>query len=244
MKWLAECSAEALGAALRVVLPELSGCSITIPGLTAKEEPLWHSSSAAVGEQFIAKFAWSRPAALRLAREIGVLTALTREPEVPFLPEVAASSLDPLLLVTKRVAGTSLFEVAGSIDRDRAGRQLARFLAALHHPAALERAEAAVGKLTGPGCRQPRPWSCATGSPAWSSRSSAASSCAGVIGPMRCSPALAPPCSCTAICMAITRCGRVMNSGWWWISRLSEPQSPNTTCVPFPVPGWGPALSC
>jgi hypothetical protein len=47
------------------------------------------------------------------------------------------------------VSGTSLFEVAGSIDPDRAGGQLARFLAALHHPATRERAEAAVGKLTG-----------------------------------------------------------------------------------------------
>jgi 2-polyprenyl-6-methoxyphenol hydroxylase-like FAD-dependent oxidoreductase len=68
---------------------------------------------------------------------------------VPFLPEVAASSMDPLLLVTRRVPGTSLFEVAASIDRDRAGRQLACFLAALHQPSALERAEAAIGKLTG-----------------------------------------------------------------------------------------------
>ena len=150
MKWLAECSAEALGAALRVVMPELSGCSITIPELTTKQDPPWHSSSAAVGEQFIAKFAWSRPAALRLAREIGVLTALAAEPKVPFLPEVVASSMDPLLLVTRRVPGTSLFEVVGSIDRDRAGRQLACFLAALHQPAVLKRAEAAAGRFTGP----------------------------------------------------------------------------------------------
>jgi hypothetical protein len=148
MKWLAGCSAEALGEALRVVAPELSGCSITIPG-QPQEDPVWHSSTAFVGEQFIAKFAWSRPAALRLAREVGVLTALGNEPAVPFLPEVAASSMDPLLLVTRRVPGTSLFEVAASIDRDRAGRQLACFLAALHQPSALERAEAAIGKLTG-----------------------------------------------------------------------------------------------
>src|SRR5207244_2921384 len=37
-----------------------------------------------------------------------------------------------------------------SIDRDRAGRQLARLLAALHQPKARQRAEAVVGKLTGP----------------------------------------------------------------------------------------------
>jgi non-heme chloroperoxidase len=36
-----------------------------------------------------------------------------------------------------------------SIDRDRAGRQLAWFLAALHQPTARERTEAAIGKLSG-----------------------------------------------------------------------------------------------
>jgi aminoglycoside phosphotransferase (APT) family kinase protein len=48
------------------------------------------------------------------------------------------------------VPGASLFEVVGSIDRDRAARQLVRFLAALHHPVTRRRVEAAVGPLTGP----------------------------------------------------------------------------------------------
>lgn len=95
------------------------------------------------------KFAWSRPAALRLAHEIGVLTALAREPRVPFLPEVVASSTDPVLLITRLVPGVSLFEIISSIDPDRAGRQLACFLASLHHPSAHQRAEAAVGTLGG-----------------------------------------------------------------------------------------------
>ena len=60
------------------------------------------------------EFAWSRPAALQLAQEIAVLAALAREPAVPFLPEVVASSTSPLLLVTRRVPGTSLFDIAGS----------------------------------------------------------------------------------------------------------------------------------
>ena len=152
MRWLAAFSAEELGKALRVVAPELSDGAVTVPvpDPWAKADPLWWSSSTVVGEQFIVKFAWSRPAALRLVREIGVLTALAREPKVPFLPEVVASSSDPVLLVTRLVPGASLFEVIGSIDRDRAGHQLARFLAALHHPAARHRAETAVGKLTGP----------------------------------------------------------------------------------------------
>jgi aminoglycoside phosphotransferase (APT) family kinase protein len=149
MKWLAECSPAALREALRAVAPELSGYQVTVPGPAGKQDPVWHSGSVPVGERFIVKFAWSRPAALRLAREIGVLTVLAREPKVPFLPEVVASSTDPLLLITRRVPGTSLFDVVDSIDRDRAAQQLAWFLAALHDPAARERAERAVGTLTG-----------------------------------------------------------------------------------------------
>jgi aminoglycoside phosphotransferase (APT) family kinase protein len=150
VKWLAECSAKALGEALRVVAPELSGYPVTVPGPAGKQDPQWHSGSVPVGERFFVKFAWSRPAALQLAHEIGVLAALASEPAVPFLPEVVAASTDPLLLITRRVPGASLFEVVGSIDRDRAARQLVRFLGDLHHPATRQRVEAAAGPLTGP----------------------------------------------------------------------------------------------
>jgi hypothetical protein len=92
MKWLAECSAAALGEAVRVVAPELSGCPLTVDEPRAGADPVYHSSSAVIGDRFIAKFAWSHPAALRIAREIGVLIALGREPAVPFLPEVVASA--------------------------------------------------------------------------------------------------------------------------------------------------------
>ena len=149
MRWLAECSVAALCEALETVAPELSGYPVTVPGPAGKEDPLWHSGCVPVGDQFFVKFAWSRPAALRLSREIGVLAALGREPRVPFLPEVVASSADPLLMITRRVPGTSLFEVADSIDGDDAARQVVRFLATLHHPAARQRVEAAVGALTG-----------------------------------------------------------------------------------------------
>jgi aminoglycoside phosphotransferase (APT) family kinase protein len=150
MTWLTECSAAALGEALRVVAPELSEYPVTVPGPAGKQDPQWHSGSVPVGKRYFVKFAWSRPAALQLAHEIGVLAALAREPAVPFLPEVVAASTDPLLLITRRVPGASLFEVAGSTDPDRAAGQLVRFLAALHHPATRRRVEAAVGPLTGP----------------------------------------------------------------------------------------------
>jgi aminoglycoside phosphotransferase (APT) family kinase protein len=79
-----------------------------------------------------------------------VLTALAREPRVPFLPEAVASSTAPVLLITRLVPGVSLFEIISSFDPDRAGQQLACFLAALHHPSARQRAEAVAGPLTGP----------------------------------------------------------------------------------------------
>jgi aminoglycoside phosphotransferase (APT) family kinase protein len=152
VRWLAECSASALRDALRAVAPELGEYAVTLPEPDAvtQADPLWWSSTAVLGGRFIAKFAWSQPAAIRLAREIGTLTALAREPAVPFLPEVVAGSTDPLLLVTRIVPGASLFDVIDSIDRDGAGRQLATFLAALHQPAARARAEAVTGRLAGP----------------------------------------------------------------------------------------------
>jgi aminoglycoside phosphotransferase (APT) family kinase protein len=122
---------------------------MTVPDSTGDEDPPYQKGSVIVGDRFLVKFAWSRAAASGLAVEIGVLTALADGPVAPFLPEVIAASMDPLLLVTRLVPGTSLFEVAGSVSPDRAGRQLASFLTALHQPATRDRAEAAVGALTG-----------------------------------------------------------------------------------------------
>jgi aminoglycoside phosphotransferase (APT) family kinase protein len=146
--WLAEPSGATVRAALKAVAPALAAEPLALPDVTtARTDPVWRSATAALGTEFMVKFAWSRPAALGLAREAGVLTALAGT--VPFLPEVVAASRDPLLLVTRREPGRSLFDIADTADRDGAGEQLAMFLAALHHPAARERAEAAVGQLDG-----------------------------------------------------------------------------------------------
>jgi len=148
VRWLAEGSVAALAGALREVAPELAGYPIVIPGgVDVGADPRWWASSAFIGTEFVAKFAWSRPAAVQVRRELAALVALP--PVVPYLPEVVASSTDPLLLVTRRVAGTSLFAVADTIDRDEAGRQLARFLAALHQPSARTVLEAELGPLPG-----------------------------------------------------------------------------------------------
>jgi hypothetical protein len=89
-----------------------------------------------MSERFVAKFSWSRPAALRLAREIGVLTALVRVPPVPLLPGAVASSTPTPAADHQACAGESLFQVIDSIDRDRTGRLPAFVLAALHQSTA------------------------------------------------------------------------------------------------------------
>ena len=57
-----------------------SGASVPAPDPAAQRDPQWWSSSTVADGRFLVKFAWSRPAARRLAIEIGILTALGREP--------------------------------------------------------------------------------------------------------------------------------------------------------------------
>jgi aminoglycoside phosphotransferase (APT) family kinase protein len=127
VRWLEDGSAGAVAEALEEV--GLGGYPVVVRE-SVGGDPTWWSASAVVGGRYVVKFAWSQPAALRLAHEIAVLAAL--RPTVPYLPEVVASSTDPLLLATALVPGESLFEVVDSIDRDEAGRQLAEFLGELH----------------------------------------------------------------------------------------------------------------
>ena len=147
MTWLSEPTPSAVVEALRAVAPELGGLSVDLPDMAGRNDPQWQSSSAALGEDFFVKFAWSEPAGRRLLHQIRVLAALARDPAVPFLPEMVASGTDPLILVTRRVRGSSLFKVADSIDRDHAGMQIARFLAALHGDEARRRVEAVTGAV-------------------------------------------------------------------------------------------------
>jgi thiamine kinase-like enzyme len=145
MRWLSGPSPSAVAEALQAVAPKLSEMAVDIPDLTARDDPQWRSSSAALGEDFFVKFAWSGPAARRVLHQIRILEALTREPAVPFLPEVVATGTDPLILVTRRVRGSSLFRVVDSINRDHAGMQIARFLAVLHGEETWRRVEAVTG---------------------------------------------------------------------------------------------------
>ena len=147
MSWLPEPSPAAVVDALRVIAPALAGLPVTIPSPVGQDDPVFQMSSAALGDDFVVKFAWSQAAARFILHQITILETLAREPAVPYLPEVVAAGTSPLILVTRRVRGTSLFEAVDRIDRDHAGGQLARFLAALHSDQTRRRAEAAVGPI-------------------------------------------------------------------------------------------------
>ena len=147
MSWLPEPSPAAVVDALRVIAPALAGLPVTIPSPVGQDDPVFHMSSAALGDDFVVKFAWSQAAARFILHQITILETLALEPTVPYLPEVVAAGTSPLILVTRRVRGTSLFEAVDRIDRDHAGGQLARFLAALHSDQTRRRAEAAVGLI-------------------------------------------------------------------------------------------------
>ncbi|GAA0947593.1 hypothetical protein GCM10009554_44450 [Kribbella koreensis] len=141
MRWLE--SPAALAEALKELAPALAAYPIVVRESRDEDDPVWWSASAVVGERYVAKYAWSEPAALRLAHEIAMLDALP----IPHLPEVVASSTDPVLLVTRVVPGRALFDIVDSVDLDDAGRQLAHFLSELHSAATLAGVEASVGAL-------------------------------------------------------------------------------------------------
>ena len=93
-------SVSELRAALRRVLPGLDGESIVLHLKDGQVDPRWHSGSAVTGGALIAKFAWSQVAAVRTHREGEMLRALrSTAPHLP-LPEVVATSADPVLLVS------------------------------------------------------------------------------------------------------------------------------------------------
>jgi aminoglycoside phosphotransferase (APT) family kinase protein len=147
VNWLPEPTPAAVADALATVAPHLAGLPVTIPDVSHQGDPRFHAAGAALGDEFIVKFAWSKLAAERVRHQITVLDVLARDLAVPYLPEVVAAGAHPLVLVTRRVRGTSLFAVADSIDRDRAGEQIARFLTALHADGPRRRFEAVVGPV-------------------------------------------------------------------------------------------------
>jgi aminoglycoside phosphotransferase (APT) family kinase protein len=137
LSWLADGSEASVRAALREVAPTLAQETLVRRDRPITTNPAhWHGS--AVIDSHVVKFAWSEAPARRLLHEARMLEALLRSaPELP-VPRVAASSADPVILVTRRVPGISL--PIGALLKERRLRlasDLGRFLADLHDPALL-----------------------------------------------------------------------------------------------------------
>ena len=145
---------------------------------------------------------------------------LAVEPAVPYLPEVVAAGTSPLILVTRRVRGTSLFKVVDGIDPDHAARQLARFLAALHSDQVRRRAEAAIGPV-------PAWYPLATtaalrerfGALVTREEQRSVGRWCDWADEILARPFLSRRCSCMATCMATTRSGPPQNCRWCSTSR-------------------------
>lgn len=136
VSWLEDGTEQSLRAAMITCAPQLADLAIRINARHAQSNPRWWSSSAVVDERFVVKFAWSEVRAIRLWREGMVLERLEAvEPSLP-TPEVVVLSEDPVLLVTRRVAGGPLsWEWASGMsprEVTHVAHQIAAFLVRLH----------------------------------------------------------------------------------------------------------------
>jgi len=147
--WLDERSAQSVRHALERCAPDLCGGSITLQPWIGTGDPHWSVGTAVVEGGFVAKFAWSEPAATRLWHEALVLRALGAHATQLRVPEVVVASEDPVFLVTRRVEGDPLtYELVSAADRsevEEIGAELASFLSHLHDPAVLAHVVEAVG---------------------------------------------------------------------------------------------------
>ena len=118
------------------MLPEFADAELTRHARVVQSNPRWWSGSAIVDGRFVVKFAWSEVCARRLAREARVLQRL-HDASLPLpLPEIVATSDDPVLLVTRVVDGDPLtFEWCGAMTSEDivcVGAELGSWLATLH----------------------------------------------------------------------------------------------------------------
>ena len=154
LSWLPDGSLGSINWALDRVAPELSGSSITLLPWLDQSNPTWWRRSARLNDEWVAKFAWSEPAAERVWHEAQVLRVL--DSQVPALrtPRVIASSNDPVMVVTNWVKGAPLthdqLETATRPWLEDAANEVAQFLAELHGAQVLAELHRAIGSLPTP----------------------------------------------------------------------------------------------
>ena len=123
-------------AALAVVVPELADEPLAFaPWIDGDRPGVYWKRTVRVGERWVAKFAWSEAAGVRIARELEALRRLPAvAPAIP-VPRLVAGSTDPLLFVTELVDGVPMGDDPEIDPADgHVPEQLARCVAALHEP--------------------------------------------------------------------------------------------------------------
>ncbi len=140
--WLSDRSVAEVSRGLAQVCPDLAGLPVVLhDAWIAQGNPLWDRSSAFVGDDWVVKFAWSEPAAVKLEREILVLRALTASEHPPPVREVHVWSSDPVLLVSPFVVGSPVVgDAVAELDTNELrhlAQGLALVLAAFHRPGTL-----------------------------------------------------------------------------------------------------------
>lgn len=140
--WLADRSVAEVSRALAELCPDLAGLPVVLHDAWVEQgNALWDRSSAFLGDDWVVKFAWSEPAALKLEREILLLRALAAAEHPPPVREVHAWSSDPVLLVSPFVFGSPVLgDTVAELETSKLehlAQGLASVLAAFHRPAML-----------------------------------------------------------------------------------------------------------
>jgi hypothetical protein len=129
--------------------PALAAANIELASKITTSNPEWCAGTATVARSFVVKFAWSKPAAIRVLREASVLDALADvAPELP-IPRLIGVSSDPVGFVTRLVEGAPL----GSDERPSCAAVsagIAGFLGSLHDGTVLAQVREKVPELVEP----------------------------------------------------------------------------------------------
>lgn len=155
LSWLASGDAREVAAAVRGTFGAVAaGRTLHLHDHLDVGDPKSKRSSADLGPDLLVKFAWSEVAAGHLAREWKVLRLLRTVDATLPVPEVVAASDEPVMMVTRRVAGEWLwYPEASELDGERLDRvatEMAAFLARLHRPDVRGAAEEAGIALPAP----------------------------------------------------------------------------------------------
>src|SRR5580704_11746421 len=97
--WLATGSAEELRLAVAEVLPESAGRPLVVNDRIVTSNPRYFQGTAVLDGAYVVKYAWSEPAARRIAHEAQLLEALADAQLGLPVPAVVAAATEPALLI-------------------------------------------------------------------------------------------------------------------------------------------------